>query len=154
MISGRSMLLIAACLLLLSGLGRDGFSWTRVGTVGLGSAALFLAACIGSIVLAPLLLPWLPGRAFAIKGVCLGFAFLLVAGTYAWSYPDAITSWFAVVAWCLLIPTVASFLTMNYTGASTFTSLSGVRLEVRFAAPIQATCAIVGAALWLAGRFA
>jgi hypothetical protein len=154
MIAGRSMLLIAACLFFLSGLGLDVFSWTRVATVGLCSAGLFLAACIGSIVLAPLLLPWLPGRSFAVKGAWLGLVFLLGAGTYVWSHPGLIDSWFAVSAWCLLIPTVASFLTMNYTGASTYTSLSGVRLEVRVAAPIQAGCAILAATLWLVGRFA
>lgn len=154
MIAGRLMLLIAACLLLLSGLGLDGYSWVRVATVGLGSAGLFLATCIASIVLAPLLLPWLPGRMFAIKGAWLGFALLLGIGTWLWSHPHVIDSWFAVIAWCLLIPSVASFLTMNFTGASTFTSLSGVRREVRLAAPIQATCAIVATTLWLVGRFA
>ena len=147
------MLLITVCLFLLSGLAVDGFSWTRMITVGLCSAALFLGICVGSIVLAPLLLPWLPGRAFAVKGACLGFAFLLGAGICVWNYPEAIDSWFAIAAWCLAIPAVASFLTMNYTGASTFTSLSGVRLEVRVAAPIQAACAILGATLWLVGRF-
>ncbi len=154
MIAGRSMLLIAACLFFLSGLGLDVFSWTRVATVGLCSAGLFLAACIASIVLAPLLLPWLPGRAFAVKGAWLGSAFLLGAGLCVWNFPGLIDSWFAVSAWCLLIPTAASFLTMNYTGASTYTSLSGVRLEVRVAAPIQAGCAILAATLWLVGRFA
>ncbi|MFV2068698.1 MAG: mercury methylation corrinoid protein HgcA [Pirellulales bacterium] len=153
MIAGRSMLLITACLFVLSGLGSDGFSWTRVATVGLGSTLLFLATCLGSIVLAPLLLPWLPGRAFAVKGAWLGFAFLLGPGIYVWNHPDRLDSWFSAAAWCLLIPTVASFLTMNYTGASTFTSLSGVRLEVRVAAPIQAACAILGATLWMVGRF-
>jgi acetyl-CoA decarbonylase/synthase complex subunit gamma len=148
------MLLFAACFLFLSGLGPDGFSWTRIATIGLWSAALFLATCLASIVLAPLLLPWLPGRAFAVKGAWLGLVFLLGVGTYVLNHQVMIDSWFAAAAWCLLIPAVASFLTMNYTGASTFTSLSGVRLEVRTAAPIQAVCAILAAALWLVGRFA
>jgi acetyl-CoA decarbonylase/synthase complex subunit gamma len=153
MIGGKSMLLIAVCLVFLSGLGLDGFDWTKVATVGLGSAALFLATCVASIVLAPALLPWLPGRAFAAKGAWLGLAFLLAGAGYVWSHPGVIVSWFAVVGWCLLIPAVASFLAMNYTGASTYTSLSGVRVEVRVAAPIQVTCAILGSVLWLVGRF-
>ncbi len=153
MLAGKSMLVIAVCFLFLAGLGSDGFDWTRVATVGLGSAALFLATCIGSIVLAPALLPWLPGRAFAAKGAWLGLVFLLGMALYVGSHLEAIQSWFAVAAWCLMIPAVASFLAMNYTGASTYTSLSGVRIEVRVAAPIQAICAILGAVLWLAGRF-
>jgi acetyl-CoA decarbonylase/synthase complex subunit gamma len=90
---------------------------------------------------------------FAAKGTCLGCVFLLILGSYVWSYSEVVDSWFAVVAWCLAIPAVSSFLTMNYTGASTFTSLSGVRLEVRVAAPIQAVTAILGATLWMVGRF-
>ncbi len=153
MLAGKAMLLIAVCFILLAGLGTDVFDWTRVATVGLWSAVLFLATCIGSIVLAPALLPWLPGRAFAAKGAWLGLAFLLGAASYVWSHPEMTVSWFAASAWCLMIPAAASFLAMNYTGASTYTSLSGVRVEVRIAAPIQATCAIVGAVLWLVGRF-
>lgn len=153
MLAGKAMLLVAVCFVLLAGLGTNVFDWTRVVTVGLWSAALFLATCIGSIVLAPALLPWLPGRAFAAKGAWLGLVFLLGAAGYVWSHPDVTVSWFAAAAWCLMIPAAASFLAMNYTGASTYTSLSGVRVEVRIAAPIQATCAIVGAVLWLVGRF-
>ena len=154
MLSGKKMLFIAACFFFLAGLGTDICSWTRVATAGLWSAMLFLGTCIASIVLAPALLPWLPGRTFAAKGAWLGLVFVLGAAGYTWSNPGLITSWFAVISWCLLIPAVASFLAMNYTGASTYTSLSGVRVEVRVAAPIQATCAILGSILWLVGRFA
>jgi acetyl-CoA decarbonylase/synthase complex subunit gamma len=154
MLAGKSMLFIAVCFFFLAGFGSDGFDWRRVATVGLWSALLFLATCFGSIVLAPALLPWLPGRAFAAKGAWLGLGFVLGAAGYVWSRPEVINSWFTVMAWCLLIPTVASFLAMNYTGASTYTSLSGVRVEVRVAGPIQATCAILGSILWLVGRFA
>ena len=34
------------------------------------------------------------------------------------------------VAWCLAIPAAASFLAMNFTGVSTYTSLSGVQREM------------------------
>ncbi len=153
MIAGKLMLFVAVCFIVLAGLGADVFDWTRLASVGLWSAGLFLATCVGSIVLAPALLPWLPGRTFAAKGAWLGLAFLLGLAGYAWSHPEMIDSWFAVAAWCLMIPAAASFLAMNFTGASTYTSLSGVRVEVRVAAPIQATCAILGSILWLVGRF-
>ena len=53
----------------------------------------------------------------------------------------------------LLIPAVSSFVAMNFTGVSTYTSLSGVRREMRVAVPLQAACAVIGAGLWLTGRF-
>jgi len=51
------------------------------------------------------------------------------------------------------MPAVASFLAMNFTGASTYTSLSGVRREMRVAVPLQIAGAAVGLMLWLVGCF-
>ena len=62
-------------------------------------------------------------------------------------------SWTEVSGWLLLGPAISSFLTMNFTGSSTYTSLSGVRREMRFAVPAQLTAAVIGAVVWLAGKF-
>jgi len=40
-----------------------------------------------------------------------------------------------IVAWFLLVPAIATYLAMNFTGASTYTSLSGVKKEMLFASP-------------------
>jgi acetyl-CoA decarbonylase/synthase complex subunit gamma len=52
-------------------------------------------------------------------------------------------------AWLLLIPAIASYLGMNFTGASTYTSLSGVREEMRWAVPLQVVAAVLGVILWI-----
>ncbi len=57
------------------------------------------------------------------------------------------------VAWALLVPALASFVVMNFTGASTYTSLSGVLREMRFAMPAQIATAVIGVGLWLTGLF-
>ena len=57
------------------------------------------------------------------------------------------------IAWVLLLPAVASFLAMNFTGASTYTSLSGVRREMRIAVPLQIVGAAAGLGLWVTGLF-
>ena len=62
-------------------------------------------------------------------------------------------NWADASGWLLLVPAISSFLAMNFTGASTYTSLSGVRREMKAAVPVQAVSAGLGAALWLAGRF-
>ena len=61
--------------------------------------------------------------------------------------------WVSVAAWCLIIPVTTSFAAMNFTGTTTYTSLSGVRREMRFALPVQIAGAAVGAILWMLGRF-
>jgi len=147
-------LLAAACFLLLGGLGPGGYSSARALAVGARCAALLLAAFLAGAVLAPSLLPWLPGRSFSAKGAWIGLVVALGVAGCKWAHPKMFGSWLSAAAWLLIIPATASFLAMNFTGASTYTSLSGVRREVRVAAPIQMACAVAGVGLWLAGRFA
>ncbi len=58
-----------------------------------------------------------------------------------------------LLAWLLLVPAVSSYLAMNFTGASTYTSLSGVKKEMRWALPLQIAAAFIGISFWLAARF-
>jgi acetyl-CoA decarbonylase/synthase complex subunit gamma len=147
-------LALAVIFLLLSGVGRDGFAAGRVLEVGIPSAAMFLATCVGCLVLGPALLPWLPGRSFSLKGFWVALALLLAYFGLGW-FPAALSrDWPSTLAWCLLLPAAGSTLVMKFTGASTYTSLSGVRREMRVAMPIQLACAILGLLVWLVGRFA
>jgi hypothetical protein len=145
--------IIAICFFFLAGLSREGYGWINAAHHGALSAGLFLTAYFCSCVFAPILLPWLPGRAFATKGLFLGVILLLLLGFTAIHLSEHAENWFGMAAWSLLIPTVASFITMNYTGTSTYTSLSGVRREMRIAVPIQMAGAIVGSILWIVARF-
>jgi acetyl-CoA decarbonylase/synthase complex subunit gamma len=51
--------------------------------------------------------------------------------------PDAL-------GWVLLPTALASYLAMNFTGASTFSNPSGVRKELRYAIPAQLVVALAG----------
>lgn len=151
--SARYALLAAACLFLLSGLGPGVYSAHRAAAVGLRQAALLLGAWLAAVVLTPALLPWLPGRAFSVKGVWIGLGLLAAVGGHVWAGGQVFANWADAAAWVPAIPAVTSFTAMNFTGATPFTSLSGVRKEMRVAVPLQAGCAALGMALWLLGRF-
>ncbi len=151
--SARYVLAIMAAILVLAGLTRDGYSWPRVVGSGVGSAGLFAAAFVAGTVFTPILLPWLPGRALALKGTWVGSALLGVVAGFLWTCGIVATNWLSAGAWCLIIPVTASFAAMGFTGATTYTSLSGVRREMKIAVPIQATAAVLGTVLWVAGRF-
>jgi acetyl-CoA decarbonylase/synthase complex subunit gamma len=142
----RYALPAAAMLLVLGGIGSSGYSLASVATTGVASAALVLASFVTAQVLGPALLPWLPGRAFALKGALLGLA---LAGALAAG--GVFRSWLDTAAWIVLAPAMTSFLVMNFTGASTFTSLSGVLREMRLAVPAQIAGGALGLLLWLAG---
>lgn len=144
----RYFLLAAAIIVLLSGLGRHGYSFASVREIGLPSAATILGAFIGSAILGPILLPWLPGRAFSIKGAVLG---LVLVGALAAA--GALGSSLHAAAWAFVVPAIASFTVMTFTGSTTFTSLSGVLREMRFGVPAQITAGTIGLGLWVAGLF-
>jgi hypothetical protein len=103
--------------------------------------------------LSPAFLPYLPGRAFSFKGFCLGIStavvFIVFRDPHLSTWPGRLES----LSWLMLMPSVASYLAMNFTGASTYTSLSGVLKEMRMALPLQIVAAALGTVLFFAGRF-
>jgi acetyl-CoA decarbonylase/synthase complex subunit gamma len=54
-----------------------------------------------------------------------------------------------MLALLVSIPAMTAYLAMNFTGASTVTSLSGVRKEMRWALPLEIGGTAAGAALWI-----
>jgi hypothetical protein len=116
-----------------------------------GFAAIFagLAGVLAGAVLTPVLLPWLPGRAFALKGAVAGAAIALLALLAGWGRLD----FWSGAALLLALPAVASWCAMNFTGSTTFTSPSGVEKEMRQAIPLQAVAAALAGVLWIYGGF-
>ena len=57
------------------------------------------------------------------------------------------------VSMVLVISGLSSYLGMNFTGSTPFTSPSGVEKEMKLAIPLQAAAVVIAAALWLAGPF-
>jgi len=107
----------------------------------------FLAAVLTGGVLVPWLLPWLPFRAFALKGAVAGA--LVAAALFMWLPMGTVEGAGAA----LLVVAITSYMAMTFTGSTTFTSLAGVRLEVRRALPPILIAAGVGAILRVAGAF-
>ncbi|OVE75835.1 hypothetical protein BVX97_03230 [bacterium E08(2017)] len=104
-----------------------------------GATALFAGWFAGG-VLAPLALPILPGRAFSTKGA---FAGLVASGILSLIIYNS-ASLMEIISWMLLITSSASFISMNFTGTSTYTSPSGVKKEMRFSVPSQAAGFLIG----------
>jgi len=103
------------------------------------------AVAVGTI-LTPALLPWIPGRAFAWKGFLLGLIWALVV----LSWPGIHDIW-ADLGVLLIVPAVSSFLALQFTGASTYTSFSGVIKETRLAVPLIRAAVGLGLAAFIIG---
>ena len=138
-------ILAAAALMLLGAVVPAGRSLDNAGA----AAALTTGAFLAGTVLGPLLLPWLPGRAFSVKGAVLGLAVAVVLALVGWPAAAFDASWPQATAWAVLMTAFTSFVLMNFTGSTTFTSLSGVLREMRFAVPLQVAAAIGGIGLWV-----
>ncbi len=106
------------------------------------------AGVLAGTVLTPLLLPYLPGRAFAVKGAVAGL--VVAVGLLFFSLPQ---HWLQNSGGLLLIVVLSSYWGMKFTGASTYTSLSGVKKEMRYAVPLQIAGGLVGLGCWLAACF-
>jgi len=110
-------------------------------------AAYTLGALLAGGALVPALLPWLPGRSFAVKSATAG---LLVTALIALAHAQT-PAQFAARA--LIYSAIASFVGLDFTGASTYTSLSGVKKEMRLAMPAHALALAAGLIILAAGRF-
>ena len=146
-LSAHYLFFISAAFFLLSGLSSSGYSlnWTA----GIIAVLNLVMGYLAGTFMGPLLLPWLPGRSFSLKGAFAGVVVFLVL--FLMKLTGA--HFLQAIGWLLLIPALSSFLTMNFTGASTYTSLSGVKKEMRIAVPLQVTFLVIGLALWISGQF-
>jgi acetyl-CoA decarbonylase/synthase complex subunit gamma len=146
-------LIIISIFFILSYLGKLGEGLTHGLQHGFFSAVSILMAIMAGAILTPLLLPWLPGRAFSIKGLIMGLIAVAILLALRFNGLATGVDWLEMLAWLLLIPALSAFLAMNFTGASTYTSLSGVKKEMRWAVPFQIGAGIIGFILWLGSQF-
>jgi hypothetical protein len=92
-----------------------------------------ILAILAGVVLFPVLLPWLPTRDFTTKGYALGLALALLCALGA-LFGSASGSGLAIatsLSYLLALPPITAYLALNFTGATTFTSRSGVEREMR-----------------------
>ncbi|MCJ7687598.1 MAG: hypothetical protein MUO68_25265, partial [Desulfobacteraceae bacterium] len=147
------VLIILPLFFFVGGLGGQAGFWSGALHYGLFAIIALLSAVTAGAVLTPILLPWLPGRAFSLKGLAMG---LITAVILTALRPENLSDWqgrIETLAWFLLIPAISAFLAMNFTGASTYTSLSGVKKEMKWAVPIEIAAGAAGLFLWLGSLF-
>jgi hypothetical protein len=144
----KYLIFISSIWLIAAGFSKSGFSVDLAINNGIYFVLNLVVAYICGTIIGPLLLPWLPGRSFSFKGLFIGIcAFLMM---YYWGF---VGSKIDSIAWLLLYSAISSFLTMNFTGASTYTSISGVKKEMKIAVPLQLIAFAIGIIILLVTRF-
>jgi hypothetical protein len=121
--------------------------------LGATAALAALSAVLAGTVLFPILLPYIPVKDFSMKGLILGlivalpFAYVMFTGTG----PEWLNG-VAALGYLLAMPPVTAYLALNFTGASTFTSRTGVRKEIYKYIPPMAAMFVIGVLIF-AGLF-
>jgi hypothetical protein len=146
---GKPTLYLVPALFLLSGVGHGIFSVGSAFSRGATALLAYLMAIAAGVVLAPALLPWLPGKAFSVKGAVVGAAVsALLPALFAGQL-----SFLEMLALTLFVMAVSSYLAMNFTGSTPFTSPTGVEKEMRKAIPAQVFGALTAVVLWVSAGF-
>ena len=142
-------LMVSILFFLISGLSLSGYSIQLSLNFGLKVLGILFLAYLGGTTLTPFLLPWIPFRSFAAKGLVVGSTIL----GFAFVFFPITTTYLPRAALFLIGIAISSFLAMNFTGASTYTSLSGVRKEMRIFVPVQIMAASIGFIVFIISRF-
>ena len=120
--------------------------WFLAGPI---AALAAISAVVAGTMIFPVLLPFIPTKDFTTKGLILGgvvalpFAVAFASGT-------ALPDWAALIAAItplLIMPAVTAYLALNFTGATTFTSRTGVRKEIFRYVPVITIMAGAGVVL-------
>ena len=124
---------------------------------GLWESLAAISAILAGVVVFPILLPWLPTHDFSTKGFILGGLVALIFFVIrAPSYETDTALWWQVASalgYMLIWSPVTAFVSLNFTGSTTFTSRSGVRREMLRYIRIMAGCLVAGVILNVILRF-
>ena len=100
---------------------------------------MLLLTIITATIMSPILLPYVPFRSFSLKGFFISLIFVIA---YIVCYH--LTSFYLITGSILLFPALSAFVTLNFTGSSTYTSISGVRKEMRRYIPFIVGFSVIG----------
>lgn len=146
----KPALITALVLFILSGLGPGIFSFSSAWERGLVSFFALVTGIVSGAFLTPVLLPFIPSRQFALKGIIVGsvLAIMLLAliPSTAKGFPEFLSLF-------LFSTTISSYLAMNFTGATPFTSPSGVEKEMKRFIPLQVCALVISTGLWIYSAF-
>ena len=145
----KPTLLILLGIFLLSGIGLEIFSFKDAWSRGIMAAFAYAAGIFSGAIVVPAILQLLPGKAFSVKGAITG---IIAAFFIVMTLKDVANTW-ELTALFLCTTAVSSYLGMNFTGSTPYTSPSGVEKEMRKAIPVQALTGFASIVLWIGAAF-
>ncbi len=137
--ASKGFLIFLAAIFVVFGLRPEGILFRSAAYNGVPVAVLGFAALLSGAFLTPLLLPWIPFRSFALKGFLLGELATALLVFLAGS--EALANIYLVAFSLVFFPAASSYLALQFTGSTSFTSISGVKKELKIALPLYIAAA-------------
>jgi len=133
--------LFTLIVLLIFGLHPAGILFADALIGGLPFLVLGFAALLSGAFLTPVLLPFIPFRSFAIKGWITGIITVVLV-TKACGFSNGSDTLLTALTY-LFFPMLSSYWALQFTGSTTYTSMSGVKKEMKITIPVYIGSLIV-----------
>ena len=146
----KPALITALVLLVIAGIGPGIFSFSHIWERGMVSILTLVAGILSGAFVTPILLPFIPVREFALKGIIVGSIFSIL---FLLVISSSIYGTAGFLALFLFSVAISSFLAMNFTGTTPFTSPSGVEKEMKRYIPAQLGALVISSGLWIYSAF-
>ncbi|QWR76680.1 mercury methylation corrinoid protein HgcA [Candidatus Magnetomonas plexicatena] len=131
----------AVIMFLFFGLSATGINFVSAAKGAFPFLVLALTAILSGAFITPMLLPIIPFKSFAVKGLIVG---VLMTWFSKMLFPSLLstTTELTIFAY-IFFPAISSYAALQFTGATTFTGMSGVKKELKYAVPLYITTAVI-----------
>jgi acetyl-CoA decarbonylase/synthase complex subunit gamma len=134
-----------AIVLIFFGLKPDGLIFRDAVANGLPFIYFGFISILAGAFFTPLLLPYIPFKAFSVKGWIVGAVSVYLSMRLFGVLADRDTT--LLIITYLFFPVVSSYMAVLFTGSTVFTGMSGVKKELKYAIPVYLSSAAVSVLL-------
>ncbi len=140
--------LIILLFLIANTIASYNLSFLEVFKLSIINSIPYLIAILLGTILIPVFLPIIPFNSFALKGAVVGIVWSAITICFSSSflYNDSLM---IMVSNTLLLTSITTYLGLNFTGSSTYTSFSGVLKETIWTMPIVIVSSVIGIILMI-----
>lgn len=134
-------------MLAVFGLQPGGIFFKEALVGGLPFLLLGIISVLAGALVTPALLPFIPFRSFAVKGWITGML-LIIFSVKSTAMLNHVNTVLLIITY-LFFPLASSYIALQFTGATTFTGMSGVKKELKISIPLYILGIVVSLVLLL-----
>jgi hypothetical protein len=143
--------IVVLLFLLINLISNNNLSFLEIFNISMINSTPYLIAILLGTVFIPIFLPIIPFNSFALKGVVVGLVWSVITIYFSSTFLYT-ESLMLMISNTLLLTSITTYLGLNFTGSSTYTSFSGVLKETIRTVPIVIIASVIGVILLIVSR--